>query len=137
MNSNSFMRVQVRVQKKNFFEFKFQFEFGKMIEFEFAAVVHNAKVLPIGNVTEIYYTHKPEKSCEYDKFFSLSFVIRSAKLFQTKFAKIVTACCYSDRALQSVQADRTSKILCQICHDILAFTFFRVAFNFYLQKTTG
>ena len=29
MNSNSFMRV--RVQKKHFFEFKF--EFGKMIEF--------------------------------------------------------------------------------------------------------
>ena len=33
MNSNSFMRVQVRVQKKYFFEFKF--EFGKMIEFKF------------------------------------------------------------------------------------------------------
>ena len=31
MNSNSFMRVQVRVQKKYFFEFKFKF--GKMIEF--------------------------------------------------------------------------------------------------------
>ena len=31
MNSNSFMRVQVRVQKKYFFEFKF--ELGKMIEF--------------------------------------------------------------------------------------------------------
>ena len=31
MNSNSFMPVQVRVQKKYFFEFKF--EFGKMIEF--------------------------------------------------------------------------------------------------------
>ena len=31
MNSNSFMRVQVRVQKKYFFDFKF--EFGKMIEF--------------------------------------------------------------------------------------------------------
>ena len=30
MNSNSFIRVQVRVQKKIFFEFKF--EFGKMIE---------------------------------------------------------------------------------------------------------
>ena len=29
MNSHSFMRVQVRVQKKYFFEF----EFGKMIEF--------------------------------------------------------------------------------------------------------
>ena len=31
MNSNSFMQVQVRVQKKYFFKFKF--EFGKMIEF--------------------------------------------------------------------------------------------------------
>ena len=31
MNANSFM--QVRVQKKYFFEFKFKFEFGKMIEF--------------------------------------------------------------------------------------------------------
>ena len=31
MNSNSFMRVQVRVQKKYFFKF----EFGKMIEFKF------------------------------------------------------------------------------------------------------
>ena len=30
MNSNSFIRVQVRDQKKYFFEFKF--EFGKMIE---------------------------------------------------------------------------------------------------------
>jgi len=37
MNSNSF----IRVQKKYFFEFKFKFEFGKMIEFkfEFAALV--------------------------------------------------------------------------------------------------
>ena len=33
MNSNSFMRVQVRVQKKYFFEFKFKFEFGETIEF--------------------------------------------------------------------------------------------------------
>ena len=35
MNSNRFIRVQVRVgvQKKYFFEFKFKFEFGKMIEF--------------------------------------------------------------------------------------------------------
>ena len=35
MNSNSFMRVQVRVQvqKKYFFEFKFMLKFGKMIEF--------------------------------------------------------------------------------------------------------
>ena len=31
MNSNNFMRIQVRIQKKYFFEFKF--EFGKMIEF--------------------------------------------------------------------------------------------------------
>ena len=31
VNSNSFIRVQVRIQKKYFFEFKF--EFGKMIEF--------------------------------------------------------------------------------------------------------
>ena len=31
MNSKRFIRVQVRVQKKYFFEFKF--EFGKMIEF--------------------------------------------------------------------------------------------------------
>ena len=31
MNSNSLVRVLVRVQKKYFFEFKF--EFGKMIEF--------------------------------------------------------------------------------------------------------
>ena len=31
VTSNSFIRVQVRVQKKYFFEFKF--EFGKMIEF--------------------------------------------------------------------------------------------------------
>ena len=31
MNSNSFMQAHVRVQKKHFFEFKF--EFGKMIEF--------------------------------------------------------------------------------------------------------
>ena len=42
MNSNSFMRVQVRVQKQYFFEFNF--EFGKMIEFvrvnfEFAALI--------------------------------------------------------------------------------------------------
>ena len=33
MNSNSFIRVQVRVQKKYFFEFTFKF--GKMIEFKF------------------------------------------------------------------------------------------------------
>ena len=31
MNSNSFIRVQVRVQKKYFFEF--ELEFGKMIDF--------------------------------------------------------------------------------------------------------
>ena len=40
MNSNGFMRVQVRVQKRYFIEFKFKFDFGKMIEF-FRVRVHS------------------------------------------------------------------------------------------------
>ena len=49
MNSNNFMQVQV--QKKYFFEFKF--EFGKMIEFEFkfefAALLQASSAGPVNH----------------------------------------------------------------------------------------
>ena len=51
-NSNSFMRVQV--QKKYFFEFKF--EFGKMIEFEFAALIGRSSNL--GSSKEVSHLKK-------------------------------------------------------------------------------
>ena len=64
MNSNSFIRVQVRVQKKYFFEFKF--EFGKMIEF-FRVRVHSLALLEAWNMQHLedfYANKKPIKALQ-------------------------------------------------------------------------
>ena len=66
MNSNSFMRV--RVQKKYFFEFKF--EFGKMIEFA-------ALMLSLNHLCQVY-----------DKFKFQSTFSRSSSAKNTKFSEI-------------------------------------------------